>query len=207
VSKEQQIKAETVKPVMEVLGCEMTANVSRKATKKEEKRVEEAEKAVRLVATLPLAYQAKIVAVKALGLSKATYGWVAKSMDETKAQRLFNAVLRTLKGAWTRRANRHLKAMILGGTLHLSSVTVQRLTNLLQTMCWRRHEEDNNRRVQWNSNQCGIVTNVRRQLKRMGWQETERPFVWKLEGDNLNADMIIDMTKNVETEKERKKET
>ena len=92
---------------------------------------------MKTIASLPIGYKSKTTAIKMLGLSKATYGWVARGIEGTRAEKNFGAVLESIGATWARRANRGLKAAMIGGTLHLKVITLQRQVNIIQTMLWR----------------------------------------------------------------------
>ena len=131
---------------------------------------------MKTIASLPIGYKSKTTVIKMLGLSKATHGWVARGIERTRAEKNFGAVLESIGATWARRANRGLKAAMIGGTLHLKVITLQRQVNIIQTMLWRSEEmqEKQRRILTWKNNAGGIVAVVRRRLKNMGWEEQKR---------------------------------
>ena len=125
---------------MEVLGCEMVQNKARQMTTKEVKKLGAAEKMMKTVASLPIGYKLKTTAIKMLGLSEATYGRVARGIEGKRTKKNFGTVLEAIGATWARRANRGLKAAMIGGALHLKIITLQRQVNIIQTMLWRSEE-------------------------------------------------------------------
>ena len=73
------------------------------------------------------------------------------------------------------RANKELKKFLMGD-LHPTCMILQRILNILQTMRWRSSTNPQ-RPVKWNKNSGGFVTNVRREMKKHGWQELHE-FHW-----------------------------
>jgi hypothetical protein len=191
---------EVVKEAMEVLGCEMGA-IGKKMTPKDKKKIEKTNKTAQLIGALPIGHRMKTIAIKSMALAKITYGWVARELPVTEAKGTFNKTLKALNAAWARKANPHLKASLVGGTMHLKSIIAQRIIGMAQTMRWRT-----SRILSWNDNQGGFVHMLRKSMKSLMWQEQE-PFRWVHEqnGAYTGEPMRIHLTaqKPLETTEEK----
>ena len=166
-----------VKSNLDVLGMATVGARERSMTKDEEGRLNSAKKTLDILKVLPISRGAKAAATRALALSKATYGWIAKSPNRTATGVIFTATKRTIGGAIANVANKHLKALLLGGTLHLSCIVLQRQLSLAQSMIWRKDTE-RPRILQWNNIAGGFVANLRKGMGQQGWQE-KGAFTWK----------------------------
>jgi hypothetical protein len=155
-----------MKPQMEVLGMETVGSAQRRMTKKENKRLDECKKTLLAIQPLPVGQKLKQMCAKMLGLSKATYGWIARRIPGDRCNGMFACAMRTIGGAMAYRANRHLKAVVFGGGLHLTIVTATRALMLLQSM--RRRCD---RVVEWHKRRGSIVATVRQHMKALGLDE------------------------------------
>ena len=196
VRKEGMDDKEVVRDYMEVLGCEMSQSTARKMSEKETKKLAKAGKMAQLVGSLPIGHKQKAGAIRVLALSKATYGWVTREVHSLAAQGVFNKTLKAMNAAWARRSNPFLKAALVGGTMHLRSITAQRIIGMAQSMRWRT-----SRVLTWNLNPGGFVCLLRKTLKRLNWTE-EEDFKWSLgkEEEDDEPLMTIDLGKTRPTE-------
>ena len=123
---------EVVRQELEVLGMATVKQTGRATlTKDEQKRIDNTKKTVRLIGAVPLHRRMRRYAYKALALPKLMYGWIAKALPRSEANKIQTMISKGLKISSA--SSRWLKGMLEGGDLYPQATLLQKTATLLQT--------------------------------------------------------------------------
>ena len=160
---------EQVGDSLEVLGASSQPPVADVLPPKQEARLQSAKAVVTVLGNLRLCFERFHSAARTYGVSKASYGWLAH-LPTAKVCWNQWTVLRTGQRS-LQRANRHIRAIIFGGTSHLDCLAAG---NLLR--CLRQLKEAG--RIRWHNRRGSPLDALRRWLRERSWTEVS-PWKWR----------------------------
>ena len=145
---------------------------------KEQQRLDEAAATVDLVGTLPIGWRDRAQYIRAFGLSKALWGWVARvptQQDMDKFQRSVWKALRIPAGS-----NLHLRNVLVGGTLNMRIVLACRTFGTAV----RRMAHG---ALRWSACASTLTGQIRKTMRAHGWLEAGQ-YNWRhpATGEELN---------------------
>eukprot|EP00438_Fugacium_kawagutii_P017227 Skav228666 [mRNA] locus=scaffold1332:48470:49588:- [translate_table: standard] len=167
---ENQAKTQVTSAQAEIkfLGV-VTARQRRQMHEAENDRLSQATARANKLRALPLMLDQLLPAAKALVVSKAAYGWVARMPTQTASKKLFTALT---KYGPQRMASPFVRRIVYGCKAHLEGVLLQRL--------WNRAVRLQSAGALVICNKAGstwhLLTN---QLQQCGWVKTRGQQVWK----------------------------
>ena len=159
---------ERVTDQLEVLG--VTAKVSNRAmSAKEEARFAAAKRVIAVLGNLGLPFERFHSAARSFGVAKVAHGWLCNLPNKSDAWSLWTAMRSGQR--CLRRANRHIRAILLGGNSHLDIVSAG---SLLRTFAGIRGRG----MVEWNNRAGSPLRAFRKWMADQGWAEGG-PWAWK----------------------------
>ena len=153
-----------------ILGVCTTGSKQRKMTPEETQRFDQAIATCNKIKVLPTNHNIKMDTARAAAVSKAAYGWVAKSPPKNK-QAEVNRAIRTTCTAF-QAASPHMYRMLTGGNKNLAVVIGVRQTLLMAT----RYRSE-----QWTPqymNTSILHKEAKQFLQNTGWQQQQEDHLW-----------------------------
>jgi len=165
---------EYIKPTIEVLGAVSCPPRGRLLAAKENARLEAAKTALSWVACLPVGAYKRTQYARTFGLTKATYGWVARAPTAQATKKITAAVRKAAGRAMG--GSQAFKDVLEGGTLNLDAVT----GTVAVVMMWGTLRRGGKKVAtsRWSSRRGTLCARVRHWLRRTGWEE-DGPWCWK----------------------------
>ena len=157
---------------LEALGVMLT----RKAGAKEQARVDAAQRTIQMLQVLPGSRNYKLRVGRALGLTKAMYGWIGKSPGKAQAAPVNKASMQISKTSQA--TNPALREVFEGGTNTLEITVLQRQLAMLGK---RRSRKE----TTWDAQSTAAV---REAMSSWQWKEVA-PFHWR--HDDLDTNLHI----------------
>ena len=153
-----------------ILGVCTTGSKQRQLTPKETQRFDQAITTCNKIKALPTNHNIKMDTARATAVSKAAYGWVAKSPPKNKQTEL-NKAIRATSTAF-KAASPHMYRMLTGGNKILEVVIGVRQTLLMAT---RYHSEQ---RTPQYMNTSILYKEAKQFLQNTGWQQQQANHLW-----------------------------
>ena len=157
-----------VSATFEVLGV-CARNGPRRNAPKEDGRLQAATRTVAALGVLGFGFEHFQRVARSYGVSKVCYGWLTRLPTLTDAWRLWS-VIRTGQRC-LRRANRHLRAILVGGNAHLDILAAGNLVRVLHVLRKRGS-------LQWHHRTGTPLGALQRWLADRGWTEVG-PWRWR----------------------------
>ena len=154
---------------VEILGCH-TANGPRENTVAECDRLKDSHEVAAAVGLLPIPADDKLQYCRALAVSKAAYGWIARLPTLQDTHGLAATVRRTMDTA--KGASKWSRAAVYGGTTHLDCISGTKLACNAQ-----RWMLDPAAAPPWNGGYGTVAYTLRKWLRNRGWTEAG-PWSW-----------------------------
>ena len=173
---------------IELLGVIGGRQGAQKPTEKEEKRIKEAMQVASRVALLPVSKTGKLVILRTVAASKASYGWVTKSPTAgmTKAY--------TTK-AWQAAGLHRMASRLLAGMVEGTMASLDLIVGVKQVvLTWR--ELGRARLTAWASGPGTLVHTARDWLQKQGWEEKGR---WRWWHEGLREKLALHSSTKEET--------
>ncbi|CAK0880708.1 unnamed protein product, partial [Prorocentrum cordatum] len=182
---DRQGLGDKVAPAMEALGVVTVGAQGRVMHVKEEARVQSALREIRRLQCLPVGRRKKQEYCRAFGLSKSTYGWMAKTPPQVKADQVTAAIRRSAGGCPM--GSKHVMNILEGGTFAADVVIGCRQVATMRRRLRRR--DDSRWYTSWYRKRGTLVAEVRCWLRKMGWQEEASAWNWYHPGTGMELDL------------------
>ena len=165
-----------VQSTVRVLGA-YTAVARRRMCPDEEQRLAKASQTISLLASIQLPFRVFHQYVAMFAMPQASYGWVSRLPTVAAASRLWSSVRRGDGKCFM--ANKHIRALFLGGNSHLEVLAVKHLLGAVAGSVDRSL-------ARWNGPPGSPVRTLRQALKDLGFS-SRRPWVFSHQvSQNLN---------------------
>ena len=159
--------ASCVQSSVRVLGA-YTAVTRRRMCPDEENRLAKASQTISMLASIQLPFRIFHLYVAMFAMPQASYGWVSRLPTVAATSNLWSAVRRG--DGRCAMANKHIRALFLGGNSHLEVLAVKHLLGAVAS-------SDNRSIARWNGPPGSPVRTLRRALLDFGFT-TARPWVF-----------------------------
>eukprot|EP00973_Karenia_brevis_P016453 2253958-Karenia_brevis.AAC.1 len=139
--------------------------------------------ATRLVGMLPIARRLKILYARIFGITKASYGWVARRPTGAETKMVSGVVWRSVGGS--RMGSPYLRKVVEGALVELDAVVGVRSLKLL----WRRLKRRKNQEYcHWHTKAGTLVGGARKWMKTLGW-EVMAEYKWRHAALKIELDL------------------
>ena len=141
----------------------------RTSSPKEDSRLQSAMKVLTILGNLHLPWARFQQEARSFGTSKVAYGWISRCATQRDCWKVWATVRRGQHCLF--RANRYLRAIVLGGNSHLDSLVGANLFRIVARMFSRNARE-------WHNRPGTPLRALRDWLKSRGWTE-RAPWSWR----------------------------